>query len=268
MTAFGWALLGIAALLTPASDPAQRRAATLAARGRLAVARSTGRRLPMPGVDVLAYCGCAAVTVGVVVSGGVALGGAAAIGSATAVRLLRAARSRRAAERVAADLLAALRLLAAELEAGARPEAAFLAAAGAGHALEPQFRAAAAALHDGRDPPLDAPQLRPLAAALTVAGRTGAPLATVVRRVAEDCSARVAQRRAVRAATAGAQSSAVLLAGLPALGLLLGAAMQAHPLAVLIGTPAGRVVCLIGIGLDAAGLLWTQRLTTRAEAGA
>jgi tight adherence protein B len=265
MTAFAWALLGVAALLTPPPDPARRRAAVLAARGRLAAGRSTGRRLSMPGLDVCAYTGCAVLTVGVVVFGGVLLGGAAAIGSATAVRLLRAARSRRDAERAFADLLAALRLLAAELEAGGRPEAAFLAAAGVSRGLEVQFRAAADALHEGRDPPLDAAQLRPLAAALAVAAQTGAPLAAVVRRVADDCAARVAQRRAVRAATAGAQSSAVLLAGLPALGLLLGAAMQAHPLAVLVGTPAGRVVCLIGITLDAAGLLWTQRLTARAE---
>jgi Flp pilus assembly protein TadB len=41
--------------------------------------------------------------------------------------------------------------------------------------------------------------------------------------------------------------------------------MQAHPLSVLLGTPAGRIVCLAGVALDAAGLAWTQRLAARAE---
>jgi tight adherence protein B len=49
------------------------------------------------------------------------------------------------------------------------------------------------------------------------------------------------------------------------LGVLLGAAMQAHPLDVLLGTPSGRLLCLVGVALDAAGLLWTRRLTSRAE---
>jgi tight adherence protein B len=118
---------------------------------------------------------------------------------------------------------------------------------------------------EGRDPPVAAPALRSLAHAWSVAAATGAPLADVVRRVADDLAARIEQRHGVAAAVAGARSSALLLAGLPALGLLLGAAMQAHPLDVLVRTPAGRLLGLVGVTLDALGVLWTQLLIARSE---
>jgi tight adherence protein B len=87
----------------------------------------------------------------------------------------------------------------------------------------------------------------------------------VVGRVADDLAAQVDQRRGAGSALSGARTSAVLLAGLPVLGLLLGAAMQAGPLHVLFGTPSGRLLSLLGVALDSAGLLWTQWLTSRAE---
>jgi tight adherence protein B len=107
--------------------------------------------------------------------------------------------------------------------------------------------------------------LRGLAQAWSVAVTTGAPMADVVRRVADDVAARLEQRRGVSAAVAGARSSALLLAGLPVLGLLLGAAMQARPLEVLLQTPAGQLLGLAGVTLDALGVLWTQFLIARAE---
>jgi tight adherence protein B len=47
--------------------------------------------------------------------------------------------------------------------------------------------------------------------------------------------------------------------------VLLGAAMQADPLHVLFSSPAGRLLCLLGVALDACGLAWTHRLTARAQ---
>jgi tight adherence protein B len=41
--------------------------------------------------------------------------------------------------------------------------------------------------------------------------------------------------------------------------------MGADPLGVLIGTPTGRAVCAAGALLDAAGVLWTLRITSGAE---
>ncbi len=82
--------------------------------------------------------------------------------------------------------------------------------------------------------------------------------------MARDLAARIDQRGAVATALAGARSSAALLAVLPVLGLVLGTAMQADPVTVLLATPAGTR-CLVGVGLDAAGLLWTHWLAARAE---
>jgi tight adherence protein B len=146
-----------------------------------------------------------------------------------------------------------------------------LAAAEAAPVAAAPFRVAAAAARAGGDaaaPLLAEPDLAALGHAWQVAERSGAALAGVLARVGTDLSARTAQRRAVRVATAGARSSAVLLACLPAVGLALAAAMGARPLAFLLGSPAGRVVSLLGVVLDAAGTAWTVRLVDAAQRAA
>jgi tight adherence protein B len=211
--------------------------------------------------------GCVAATVAVLGWAGPVLATATGIGAATLARLVLVALRRRTARRREAELTSAVRLIAAELESGSRPSAAFTAAAGASPTWRTEFTAAATACHAGHDPPFEADELRGLGDAWRVADSAGAPLAAVVRRVADDLAGRVEQRQAVAAAVAGARSSAALLAGLPVLGLLLGAAMQAHPLEVLLTTRAGQLVCLCGVAFDAAGVLWTQRLAASAERG-
>lgn len=262
-----WPLAAAGLFLLPGADPLARRLDALAESGRLhaASAVASARPLRLGGVRgrvvivLVAAVGCAlAVVIGPV------LGAAAAVVAGTVGQLVRSAARRRTAAQSAAALLAALSLIAAELEAGSRPGAAFAAAAETDPGRAAEYLAAAEACADGRDPPSGTDELRPLRMACVLANRSGAPLATVVRRVADDQATVIAQRDAVGASLAGARSSAVLLAGLPVLGLLLGAAMQAQPLGILFGTAAGRLVCLIGVVLDAAGLLWTQRLATAA----
>jgi len=135
------------------------------------------------------------------------------------------------------EQLAALRQLRAEIEAGARPESA-LAAGARPPVAEHAFRIAEAA---------------------------GVPLADTLAGVDRDLEARAELGYAVTGAVAGARASAALLAGLPLLGLLLGAAMGAHPLGFLLGSATGRLVCCAGVLLDAGGVVWTQRLAARAE---
>ena len=213
---------------------------------------------------VAALC-CGTLTLLVVVVAGPVLGVAAGIGVATAAALLLAARTARAAAQREQELVTALHLLAAELASGALPESALRAAADACPAYRAGLHDAADAAHRGDRPEFAAPPLVPLGRAWRVAADTGAPLAEVVDRVAADLSAGIARRRDVTAAVAGARSSAFLLAVLPVLGLLLGAAMQADPLHVLLDSPAGRLLCLLGVVLDAAGLAWTHRLSARAQ---
>jgi tight adherence protein B len=73
------------------------------------------------------------------------------------------------------------------------------------------------------------------------------------------------QRRTVGVALAGPRSSAALLTGLPLVGIGLGAAMGARPWEFLLGSPAGRIVCCVGVVLDTAGVLWMRRILRRAE---
>jgi tight adherence protein B len=217
----------------------------------------------------------AGATLGAAVLAGPAVALATLIMAGTAGWLARAARARRGRERAEVQLLAALRLLAAELEAGT-PAAAALAVAAEqapGHAAE--LGAAAAAFGTGSVPaaggsltgeqPAHAGLLSGLAPAWQLAATTGAPLAEVCGRVAHDLAAHIDQRRAVTSALAGARSSAALLAVLPVLGLLLGTGMQARPVPILLQTSAGHGVLVAGVALDAAGVLWTHWLAARAE---
>jgi tight adherence protein B len=57
-----------------------------------------------------------------------------------------------------------------------------------------------------------------------------------------------------------------MLAALPALGLLLGTAMGADPLRVLLHTGAGLGCLLAGAALEGAGLWWALGIVRRAEA--
>lgn len=103
-----------------------------------------------------------------------------------------------------------------------------------------------------------------LAACWQVCARSGSGLAAAVERLAEGCRQREEQRRAVEAALAGPRATAGLLALLPLAGIGLAAGLGAHPLHVLLGTPAGLVCLGLGLGLDGLGMLWTRRLVARA----
>lgn len=167
----------------------------------------------------------------------------------------------------AAGLLAAVRLLASELAAGARPADALGAAA----AIDPHHRAvferAAATQHRGGDA---ASVLRSVDAvafvghAWAVAAATGAAPAEVLARAASDCAGQLELRRAVATALAGARASAAVMAALPLLGIVLGTAMGARPLPTLIGSAGGRVCAVLGVLLDVAGIAWTRAIARRA----
>ena len=199
---------------------------------------------------------------------GPALGLALAVLVATLAAVLRSRLRDRLAARRRRELLLAIRLLVGELEAGAGPSSALSAAAGASTGHAAVFAAAAQASASGM----------PAHAALTQGGAeyasvghawslaesAGVPLAAALTSVAADLAARDGQARDVAVALAGARSSALLVAGLPVLGIALGAAMGARPVSFLVDSPAGRLVCCVGVLLDAAGIAWTQHIIGRA----
>lgn len=103
-----------------------------------------------------------------------------------------------------------------------------------------------------------------ISAATRLSTRTGCSLAAVATAVEDDLRARARHRAELRAATAGPRASAVVLAGLPVLGLLMGSGVGADPWRVLTTTAAGQALLVGGLALEAAGLAWSHRLVERA----
>ncbi|MEK8069782.1 type II secretion system F family protein [Rhodococcoides navarretei] len=110
------------------------------------------------------------------------------------------------------------------------------------------------------DPLLD-PELNRLAAAWRVADEHGLALAELLDAVREDMLGRRRFRERTDASLAGARATALVLAGLPILGVALGQLMGANPLHILLGGGLGGMLLLIGTALGCAGLLWTDAIT-------
>lgn len=160
----------------------------------------------------------------------------------------------------------AVEVLAAELAAGSREPAALRAAADAGGRAAQCLRAAAGLGEIGADPTraFDG-SFAGLAGAWQIRATCGTALAPSVASVGDDVSARIARRRALEAALVGARASGAMLAFLPVLGVILGAAMGASPLSFLFGGGRGSLVLLVGVGLEVCGWLWIRILIRRAS---
>ncbi len=268
-----WLALAAAMVLGPwpAGRPARLRLRVLAAAGRARAApEARDRRLAPAEVVPRVAAGLAGLAIALVAGvAGPALALAATIAALTAGLVLRDVVVRRAVLGRRRQLLAALRLLVGELAAGARPGAALSAAAVVGGSrYGPVLAGAAAALGTGSDAAgvlmADA-DTRALGLAWRLGADTGAGLQAVLARVADDLAAADEQARTVAVALAGPRSSAAVLAGLPLLGIGLGVAMGARPLAFLSGSAGGRAVGAVGVLLDAAGVLWMRRIVRCAE---
>lgn len=187
------------------------------------------------------------------------------------LRWLRAARAARAAE---TERRAAVRevceVLAAELRAGRTPDEALASAS----AVLPELGPAVLAGRLGGDVPtavreISAPgateALHALAAAWSVADRSGAGLAVVLDQLTTKLRADEELRQEVSAQLAAPRATARVVAALPLAGLALGLGLGADPLAFLLGTPAGLGCLVVGAGLVLAGLAWVERLARGAE---
>ncbi|MBD0424417.1 type II secretion system F family protein [Streptomyces sp. TRM S81-3] len=202
---------------------------------------------------------------------------AGAAGVAVLRRLRLAGWARRAREARQDAVIALCGALAGEVRAGRQPGEALLYAAHDSGGLGDGQAAVLAAARFGGDVPgalaaaarqPGADGLRGLAACWRVAVDQGAGLAAGLERLEAALRAERDQRADLRAQLAGARATAVMLAGLPVLGLLLGVALGADPLHVLLHTGAGLGCLLAGAVLEGLGAWWVTRIVRRAEAGA
>lgn len=189
---------------------------------------------------------------------------------------LRWQRARRAAERTreAQTLQGALGILVGELRAGAHPVAAFDAAS---REVDGPVAAAlgevAARARLGADV---AAGLRAVAGSSALPAHWerlavywqlaldhGLAIAPLMRAAERDVVARERFLSRIRAGMAGARTTAAVLSGLPALGIVLGQLIGAHPVRFLLGD--GAAVLAVGVVLCCLGLLWSDQIIARAQ---
>lgn len=164
---------------------------------------------------------------------------------------------------------------ASRLRAGATPEAAWnrtlenAGIPGAGSGLDeagvpPALRDFGARKLRRRSPE-NAAAIASAVAVCRLSHSSGAPMADVLDSCAEGITeaAEAASSRAV--ALAGPQTSAQMIAWMPLIGVVLGSALGAEPMAFLLGSLLGRIVLGAACILEAAGIVWIRRLVASAE---
>lgn len=226
---------------------------------------------PLGDVGWELWCLPAGLVLGVL--GGSVLPPLASVAAAFLVRRWLIARgAARARDRRAAAVITLCAAVAGELRAGRQPAQALLAAGTPG--LGAAGSAVTAAARYGGDVPQalraaarlpGAEGLSGMAACWQVAVEGGAGLACGLERIAAGLSAQCDQRDELRAQLAGPRATALMLALLPGGGLLMGSALGADPLQVLLHTPAGWGCLVIGGLLEWGGVAWTARIVAAAE---
>jgi tight adherence protein B len=229
-----------------------------------------GIHIPRPGAAV-AVAAPAAATFPVF---GALVSVACGLATFTAINRWQARSRRRRSASAMTSLAEALLCLVGELQAGAHPALAAESTAADARSPGREVMTTIAATERlggdvgkaldraGTERPELAAELRELASAWQLAARHGLPLAEVLAAVHRDLAHRLRFAGQVHAKMAGPRSSALVLAALPLVGVLLGEAMGARPVHVLLHTGLGSAMLLLGVGLTCAGIGLTARLTS------
>jgi tight adherence protein B len=240
--------------------------------GRLRPARTRRRRTLLGPRWLVRIAGCAAVIAAVLLPLTTVLA-VAVLGATGCLRYRRRCRRRRATEE-GRTLQTALDVLVGELRVGSHPVRAFCVAADeTDGAVAASLRAVAARARLGADvtaglrtearsSALPAHWDR-LAVCWQLASEQGLAIATLMRTAQRDIAERQRFSARVASGMAGAQATAVILAGLPVLGVLLGQLIGARPLSFLLSGHAGGWLLVAGSTLACGGLLWSDRITDR-----
>jgi tight adherence protein B len=253
--------------------------ATGAAWAAAGARRSGSRRLhlspPSPGRRWwLVVTGSVAAAAAAGVSVVLLLGGAGI--AAGLLVLQRRRQQRRLRSDQDADVVLLCFALADELRAGRLTADAFAAVAPLLRVLTNGMAEAARAM--GHGAPVDdelrllaaaqeCPRLLSVAAVWTAAATTGARVADVLEWVGRGFTADDEAAAELDALSAGPRATALVLCLLPVFALVLGTALGASPLPVLLHTTLGAGLVAASLVLDVAGLLWVRRITAAALNG-
>ncbi len=248
-----------AAMLVPAPRPEL---------GRIRPGTAKVRHPHLVGGRSVAALATICVAFGALLAGPVAaaLGGCIAVIARWRRRVML--RSREAAQR-RAGTADACRVLSVTLRAGRGPADALATAA----TEQPDIAAATRAAQIGGDvvSALREAGRKPggegwsaIAAAWLVSERSGASLADVVDQVLAVLRDRLAAAGEAQTELAAVQTTASLLALLPAVPLMLGAGVGGDPVGFLFHTVAGGGCLAVGLLLSVAGLAWVDRLSRAA----
>lgn len=197
---------------------------------------------------------------------------ATAILGATGLLLGRRLRAEQRRRRALPDILRGLRTLNRELRAGADPVAAVTGAGRACRGAGAQVLGQLAALMRSGGAGVDAVGesaeptdrvLDLLRSGWLLSRQHGVAFGRVVSGIADELSAEVAAEQERVAQLAGPRMSGYVMAGLPVMGMLLGAGMGVNPVGVLLGSTIGHLLLLVGVALMCAGLLWSARIVGR-----
>ena len=181
------------------------------------------------------------------------------------VRRLRRRRQRRQLDRNRANVLAVCESLAADVRAGVPPITALESAA----PIWPPLAAVARGARLGNDVPAHlralastpgAGRLGVIAAAWTVAHRTGAAMASTLDLAARTLRDEQAVAAVIATEIAAARATATVLALLPVGVLVLGQGVGGDSIAFLTATPAGLVCTATGLVLAHLGLAWLDAI--------
>ncbi|SIR94891.1 type II secretion system F family protein [Williamsia sterculiae] len=105
-----------------------------------------------------------------------------------------------------------------------------------------------------------------VAAAWRTSERHGLPMVDLLGAVRDDLLARRRAADRTRAALAGARATAMVLSALPLLGIGLGQAIGADPVAVLLGGGIGGILLVVGTGLVIGGQVWSEHIIGKVAA--
>jgi tight adherence protein B len=128
-----------------------------------------------------------------------------------------------------------------------------------GAPLEPVWRAAAERLRSAT--------LLAVAEGWAMSEQQGAPVVDVLDSLVAALRDQARTAAAIETSLAAPRATAALLGVLPIGGVLLGELVGVDPLAVLVGTPAGRAAGLAGLAATIGGRIWMRRLVRAVEGG-